>query len=498
MADGSADSRGQSDEDDSSGETTPADVSLGGETAKGTAAKFVTLAVGFVGSIVLARFLGPAAYGGFYALLAVVEIVDRPVRGWATAGEKRASEADAPREEIFTALLAVLAGFLVAATAGTVLAGDRLQSYSELSAAVPMFVVLLVSTTLYVTIRGLVKARGLVGLATWTNTVRNAAAVPLQIVLAVPLGLGAAGMAYGYAAGTALVVPVVAYYAKAWFARPTRTTLGSLWSYAKYSILSGFVGRVYSRFDLLLIGALVGPASVAQYEVAYRVSLPATFLSGVAASVLLPRVSYAVTSGATVRDDIATVLSFASLLSMPVFFGAVAIADDLMIVLYGSEYAEAGLLLVGIALYRVVTSQSGPLKSVVKGLDRPDYDLYLSAVVLAINVVLGVVLLLEFGAIGVVAATVFAETLRYVGLVWFLRRELPELRLFPRPVFEQAVAAAVMCLAVLAVLEAITVARPLEVVVGLAVGVVVYAMVLLAGSEYHRDLVADGLGRVSG
>lgn len=479
-----------------SDETTPADVSLGGETIKGTTAKFVTLAVGFVGSIVLARSLGPAAYGGFYALLAVVEIVDRPVRGWASAGKKRASEAEANRDEIATALIGVLAVFLLLASFGVVLAGDFLQSYAELSAAVTMFVALLVSTTLYVTVRALVEARGFVGLAMWTNTARNATAVPLQIVLAIPLGLGlgAAGMAYGYALGTLLVVPVVVYYARVWITTPSMETLRSLWSYAKYSIPSGFVGKVYSRFDLLLIGALIGPVSVAHYEVAYRVSLPATFLSTVAASALLPRVSHSITGGGSIREDVASVLSFASLLSMPIFFGAVAIADDLMVVLYGTEYAEAGLLLVGIALYRVVKSQSGPLKSVVKGLDRPDYDLYLSTAVLVINIVLGVILLLEYGAIGVVAATVFAEALRYIGLAWFLRRELPDVRFFPRPVFEQALAAAFMCLVVIVVLELITFARPIEVGIALLVGVISYAALLLAGSEYHRELASKGLG----
>lgn len=475
---------------------TPDEVSLGGETTKGTAAKFVTLVFGFVGSIVLARYLGPAAYGGFYALLAIVEIVDRPVRGWASAGKKRASEADASRNEIFTALIAVLVVYLVVASLSATLAGDLLRSYSELSAAVSMFVVLLVTTTLYVTIRALVEARGLVGIATWTNTVRNITAVPLQIVLALPLGLGAAGMAYGYAAGTLLVVPIAVYYARAWYARPTRATFQSLWAFAKYSIPGGFVGKVYSRFDLLLIGALIGPASVASYEVAYRVSLPATFLSTVAGSVLLSKVSYTATGGGSIRDDVSNVLSFASLLSMPIFFGAVAIADELILTLYGTDYAEAGLLLVGIALYRVVKSHSGPLSAVVKGIDRPDFHLYLSTGVLVINVIVGVLLLLEFGAIGVVAATVLAEALRYIGLMWFLRRERTDIVFFPRPVVEQMFAAAAMAVIVVIALDLMAFTRPVETVIGLSLGAIIYFALLLIGSRYHRELARQVINAV--
>ncbi len=474
---------------------TPDDVSLGGETAKGTAAKFVTLGVGFVGSIVLARSLGPAAYGGFYALLAIVEIVDRPIRGWATAGKKRASESGADRDQIATALISALAVFLGIISAGALLAGDVLRSYADLSAAVPMFIALLVTTTLYVTIRALVTSRGLIGLATWTNTIRNGTAVPLQILFAVPLGfgLGAAGMAYGYAAGTLLVVPMVAYYAKVRPETPTWETVRSLWGYAKYSIPSGFLGRVYSRFDLLLIGALVGPASVGYYEIAYRISLPATFLSTVAASALLPRVSFRATDSKSFTTDVASVLSYSSLLSLPIFFGAVVIANDLVIVLYGTDYTGAGLLLIGIALYRIVKSQSGPLKSVVDGIDRPDYNLRLSAITLLLNVLLGVILILEYGAIGVVVATVIAESFRYLGLCWFLRREVPELRLYSRPILEQAFAAAAMCLLVLAALELTSFSRTVEVGFALVLGAVSYASFLLVGSSYHRSLLQSSV-----
>ena len=361
-----------------------------------------------------------------------------------------------------------------------------------------MFVALLVSTTLYVTVRALVEARGFVGLAMWTNTARNATAVPLQIVLAIPLGLGlgAAGMAYGYALGTLLVVPVVAYYARVWITTPSVETLRSLWSYAKYSIPSGFVGKVYSRFDLILLGVLIGPAAVANYEIAFRISMPATFISITAASVLMAKVSHSATSGESIKDDIVSTLSYASLLSVPIFFGAVVIADDLVVVLYGGAYAEAGLFLVGLAFYRILRSQTSPLKNVVNGLDRPDYNLRLSTVVLAINIVLGIAFVFEIGAIGIVIATVIAEAIRYLGLIWFLRQSNPGISLFPRPLQAQIGAGFLMCLFVFAFVETVPFDR--TVTTGFAVfsGALVYAAFLLAGSQYHRGLARSGVDRL--
>lgn len=469
-------------------EKTPDEVSLGSETAKGTTAKLVTLVVGFIGSIVLARALGPAAYGGFYALLAIVEIVDRPVRGWGEAGKKRFSESGAPRNEIFTALIVVLVVFLLLIAAAAVALGDLLRSYAEIEAAVTMFILLVISTTLYVTIRNVVEGRGLTGISYWTNATRNALTVPLQILLILGLGLGAVGMAYGYALGTLLVVPLTLYYARSSFEVPSRQTLRSLWSYAKYSVPSGFLGKVYSRFDILLIGAVIGPVAVSYFELAFRVSMPATYVSAAAASVLMAKVSYSSSKGSSVHNEVTEVLSYSSLLAMPIFFGALAIGDELIIVLYGISYAEAGTFLVVLCAYRLLKSQINPLEKTVYGVDMPKYNLYLSGLVLFINMTLGVFLIFEIGAIGVVFSTVVAEVIRYLALARFLKKNYPEVSLLPRPVIEQFIAAAVMFTIVYGSSQIFIISMLPNVLISLSIGAVSYAAVLLLISEYHREL----------
>lgn len=472
-------------------ETDASDVSLGGETAKGAAAEFVTLLVAFLGTVVFARLLGASAYGGFYLLLALVELSDRPLRGWVQAGKKRASEVGVSESEILGGLIAAFCFIALLAISGAVVAGPWLRSYTGIPAAPSLFAVLFVSTALYVTHRGLVEARGLLGVAGWSNTLRNWVAVLLQLVLVVA-GLGAAGMAYGYALATLLATPVVWYYAAVGPAWPARETLASLWSYARYSIPAKVLGTAYSRLDVLLLGALLTPAAAGHYEVAYRVAMPATFVAIVAGDTLMARASNLASRGRAVTPDVERALSVSAVLALPVFFGSLAIAEELIVTLYGSEYAPAGVLLVGLAAYRVVRSQTAPLIGVVDGLDRPDVTMRLAAGTLAVNLVVGVVLVLRTGPIGVVIATVIAESLRYGGLVLAVRRLLPGVKLFPYSLVEQSGAAVAMLLVVLLSLELVSITSWLHLLAVLAIGATSYTVVLLAVSARTRAALVVG------
>ncbi|WP_254769075.1 lipopolysaccharide biosynthesis protein [Salinilacihabitans rarus] len=462
-----------------------ASVSLGGETAKATVAKFTMAVIGFVGTVVFARALGPTGFGGFYLLFSLVKIADRAVNGWGTAIMKRFSEADAPERELIGSQLAFAAAWVAVTGAACVLASTWLVSYTGLPEAPVLFVVLMAAVTLYEPTDRVVQARGRVGASMWIDTLRSLLTFPLQLAL-VLLGFGAAGMAYGLAGATFLTLPVLWYVVRTRPAVPSRETLGSLWRYAKYSIPNSFLGQAYDRFDILLLGFLLAPATAGQYEVALKLTVPAVFVMEAAQAGLLARVSNLHSRDEAVDEDVSNTIAFASIVAIPMFFGALAMPEVLVVTAYGSEYAAAASLLVGLALFQIVSTQSGPLTSAIAGIDRPDVNTRISAATLALNVVLGVVLTLAYGAVGVVVATVIAETLRYVLSAYVVRRELPEVTLFPRTLGEQVAAAVVMFAVVLALVEAVAVDRWYHLLGVVGVGAVVYAVVLLAISRKLR------------
>ncbi|WP_254761469.1 lipopolysaccharide biosynthesis protein [Natrinema marinum] len=475
--------------------TDASSVSLGGETVKATAAKFTMAAVGFVGTIVFARLLGPTAFGGFYLLFALVKIADRAVIGWGTAVKKRYSEAGAAKEELLGSQLLFTAGWVALSAVAVALAAPWLASYTGLPDAPILFLVLMAAVALYEPIDRVVQARGLVGASTWTDTLRSLLTFPLQLGL-ILLGLGAAGMAYGLAAATFLSLPVLWYFVPVGPAMPSRDTLEHLWSYAKYSSVNSLLGTAYDRFDVLLLGWLLAPAAAGNYEVAFKLTVPATFVMMAASSGLMARVSHRHSKGEGLSEDVSNTLAFVSIVAVPMFFGALALSERLVVTFYGAEYADAAGLLVGLALYQLVRTQSGTLSQVVDGIDRPDLNTRISAVTLGLNIVLGIALTLSVGAIGVVVATIVAETLRYVLVAFVVKRHVPETELLPRTLAEQVAASVLMFVVVVPTADAVVIDRWYHLLAVVAVGAAVYGATLAIISRKLRVTI-EGVVRSS-
>ncbi|MFC6718627.1 oligosaccharide flippase family protein [Natrialbaceae archaeon GCM10025810] len=476
--------------------TDASSVSLGGETVKATAAKFAMALVGFLGTIVFARILGPTGFGGFYLLFALVKIADRVAVGWGVATKKRFSEAGAPKGELLGSQVLFTAAWIALVAAVAAASSEWLVSYTGLSSAPVLFVALLSTVAFYEPLDSIVQARGLIGASMWTDTLRSILTFPLQLGL-VLLGLGAAGMAYGLAAATVLSLPILWYFIRTSPARPSRETLADLWSYARYSTVNSLLGTAYDRFDVLVLGWLLAPAAAGNYEVAFKLTVPATFVMMAASSGLMARVSHRHSRDEDPSEDVSNTLAFASVVAVPMFAGALAMPELLVVTVYGSEYADAAALLVGLALYQLVRTQSGTLSQAVDGLDRPDLNTRVSAVTLALNVALGVALTLWIGAVGVVIATIVAESLRYVVLAWAIKRIAPSVTLLPRTLAEQVAASLPMFLVVVLAVDAAAVERWYHLLAIVGVGAAVYAVTLAAISRKLRVTI-EGVLRSSG
>ena len=468
-----------------------AGVSLSRETLGGAVAQFGMAAIGFVGTILFARWLGPAEFGGVYLLYGVVKLADRPMNGWSLAAKKRLSESDALRSPAFGAQLAFDAGWIVVAAVAALLAGDALASYTGLAAAPLLFVVLLAAESTYESVDSLVQGRGRVSVATWTDALRSVLTLPAQVGFVAVVG--AAGMVYGLATASLLALPVIGYFVAARPSLPSRSFVRSLADYARYSIPSSALGTAYDRLDVLLLGALLAPAAAGYYEVAWKLTLPAVFVADVAGRGLMAKVSGRAADGSGVGRDVSNTVAYAGVLAFPILFGTLALARPLVVTVYGAEYAEAAVLLVGLAGYRVIRTQSGPLMQAVNGLDRPDVGMKLSAAALAVNLALGVALTLRFGPIGVVAATVVAEAVRYAGCVAFLRSTVERFTPLSRPMGIQVGASVVMYGAVSAAYGALGVRSWVDLIALVSLGGVVYVGLLVALSPGFRHTLGTAL-----
>lgn len=467
--------------------TEASEVSLGGETAKATLAKFTMAVAGFVGTIAFARLLGPVGIGGYYLLMTVVKLSTRPIGGLSSAVQKRLSESGFAVGEAMTVTTLAAVGWTALNISAAYVFRDHLESFVGFDDAVLAFGALVGILNLFILYQGALSATGRIGWTRWLDTFRSYLTLPAQLVL-VWVGLGATGMAYGEAIATVvLLFPLL--YAIASFERPTWKTTRSLWEYAKYSIPNRYLSRVYSDLDLLILGVLLTETAAGHYGVAFRLSIPAMFIAMVASSGLFSRVSNLRSKGEPIAEDIHNTLSFTSLFAIPMLFGGAVLDRQLVVTLYGAEFGPAAPLLTGLLAYQLVRTQSSPLEKVVGGLDQPDVVTRVYVMLLVANAVSGVGLTLWLGAVGVVIATVIAEILRYVGLTVYLHRELPELSLFPRALIAQLFSGLLMA-TVLLVLES-NVQIDSWLILGILVGggAVIYFAVLFAVSRRFRNTI---------
>lgn len=468
--------------------TDAGDMNLGLESLKGFSGKILQAVLGFVGTIIFARALGPTDFGGYYFLLSIIFIADRPLRGFGKAVEKRYSEAGAPKSEIFggalltAALTFVIAGLVVFALR------DLLVQETNLKQAPVVFMAIFVALGIFFPVQKMLGAEGWVSKQTWNDTLRSVLTLPLQLWL-VFAGFGAAGMGYGLAAATLLVIPVALHFLRIRPTIPSKTTVVSLWTYARYSTVSALVGKAYDRFDVLLLGALLTTGVVGDYEVAYKLTVPATFLASVVGSGLTPKVSNRRSKGQDVSTDVTNAISYASLFSIPLFFGALAIPEVLIVTTYGPEYSGAGVFLIGLALYQFIYSQTLMYQHTLSGLDRPEVRLRINALTLGSNLVIGISLLLYMGAAGVVVATIIAEVFRYIMSMIAVNQYLEDVNILPRTLFEQTFAGILMFAIVEAGQWRVTVQSWIHLGFLVGLGVVIYSVTLIIISPSFRFTV---------
>lgn len=459
---------------------------------KGFVGNVLTALIGFAGSVVFARVIGPAGYGAFYTISAIVNLADNPVQGFAAAGRKRLSEARADESEIVGASLLVGAAVVLILCPMVLLLGIP---FVDINDEREFFVILLTGVLFFKILQPLVAGSGKFGAPTLLDSGRSFFTITFQLAL-VLLGWGIGGMVAGLALGSAAMIPIsyrVLGIRPVW---PTRDILIDLWDYARWSMPKSIVGTAISRMDVLLLSTILTTGAAGQYRVAMNVLTPTTFVSGVIGSGVLIKTSETVSKEEDPQERIELGIGFASILAIPIFFGAVAMPGDIVTTIYGAQYQTAGTLLIGLAGYKLLETQTDQLVSTLSGFDRPDLRFYISVGVLVINVGLGVALLNEIGIVGVVIATLVTGLLEWMAALYLVQR-LVSFRVFPDPIRKQFGAGVAMFGVVVLLHRAHGVVWWGDLLGIVGAGAMVYGAILLTISPHLRDALRSLLAQAT-
>ena len=447
------------------------------------AGRVITIGIGLVTVPVMARSLDPDGFGVFAAGLAFVGIFASFTQLGLTAGAMQRMAADPERESEW--LGALIATRLVLALLLTVacVASIPLLLSSDKDA---QLVALALTPTILLGVAGS-------QMAIFQSRLRAAVPQALFVVqnllwLGVVLLLGIAGrgavyFAVGYVAVTAALalMQVVAsrhFIGVAW---------GSGWSLWRPLLRIGLplgiaaaMISIYYRVDSVLLLELDSADEAGIYAVAYRFLDPLIALPGIIMSTFFPVLAavYERDRGRA-RRLVQQCAEVMFMVTLPCFVAVVALADQIVGLLFGPEYSRsAGVL--QILMAALVSIGFGTLAGLLASVLGLQWRLALYSTLGAVaNLSLNIVLIPLYGAYGAALTTVVTEVLTMTLMFWTALRVL-EMRLAFGRLARITVAASGLLMGLLAL-------RQLGLVPAIIGGALIYPGLLLALRLIRRD-----------
>ena len=454
---------------------------------------FITV-VGFLGTIYFAQTLGAGPLGTFALGIAVAQLSLVLDFGVSQGAIKRISADNDPDAHFGAALLVY--GIMLVGTVGVILLlGGQIDSYVGGSFA-PVVAVIFAFQRLYQMANVAIKGSNSVHVVDSIDAVERLVRVCCQAGL-VFLGFRALGLFFGYAAsyGTAVLLASL-YYARRLslsIAVPSRRHFRSLYEFSKYSWIAMFKSRALSWTDVTVMGFFVANSAVGVYQVSWTLAMTFQILGISIGRNLFPEVSEEIEAGRT--DRVASLarrsLVFGGLLPIPGIVGA-AIIGKRVLYIYGPEFRAGSAILVVLAGVSLLRAFEGSINSIANGIDRPRITFISNFIFLVANVVLNVLFVRAYGAIGAAVATVVSLLLSLSVAYHLVGRHVE----FGLPYGElglQLGAAVVMGGLVWALESALSPLSLVELLLVIGIGASVYFVLVVTVSGVVRDAVLDVL-----
>lgn len=194
------------------------------------------------------------------------------------------------------------------------------------------------------------------------------------------------------------------------------------------------------------------------------------------------------------NDEIAELLrvslAYSGLFIIPGLVGA-AIVGDVVLTIYGSGFQTGYYILLILTFARLLYGYQGQFLTTLDAVDRPDLTFRINAVFVAVNLILNLILISQYGWYGAAAATTISAATGLAMGYYYMKRMI-DIIIPVAAISKQIFAAGVMALVVST--SRLLFGDSLAVVVVLVcLGASVYFIVLLSISSEFRKTVQQNL-----
>jgi len=387
------------------------------------AGRFFEFAVGLAAVALIARWVGPAAYGVFslsYVVVGLVEILvaDGPGDALAQRRDLKTGHCNATFVGAVAVALVGWAAIAVGAEgiAALLAGGEALAEILPLRAAtLPLAALAVVPAALLIReqrLKALAGARATAG------------------ALASLVGIGAAWWGAGLWSLVAmelvrhLVGAVLVLRLARWRPglRASRRDAADLFGYNMSTWGALGLGYANSQVPRLLIASALGTEALGLYALAERVfDQVFSLLMAPMYQVLMPGIARVQADREAARRLTASMMRAMASIASPIYLGLAAVAGLLVPLVFGEAWIGSVPIIQLMMLLGLRSSMTIVQMSVVRGMGRADWHLWAAALGFALTLVL-VNAALGYGLLAVTAAIVVRSVLMWVPYAWFVRQ----------------------------------------------------------------------------
>jgi len=143
-----------------------------------------------------------------------------------------------------------------------------------------------------------------------------------------------------------------------------------------YSVGSQFISFFSTDIDILIVGKMLGPGPLGIYSLSKQIILKVySILNSTITNVLTPLMSVTQTDESKLKAYYLKVTFMLSSLNIPIYLLIIILAKEILIILYGSKYVEANLILSFLAISYCINAISNPVGSLQIATGRTDIGL---------------------------------------------------------------------------------------------------------------------------
>ena len=378
--------------------------------------------ISFVIFFILARLLDPAAFG----LLALSSVVISFMQlflsgGFATAIVQRKSLEPQHLDTAFwvSTSIAVILITLIISTAGFI---GELFKEPDLEPIIQwLSIMLLLEALTQVQIAQLRRKMAFRSLA-----IRSLIAEPIGGVIGVWMAWSGFGVWSLVARSlvTSLCKLLILWLSSDW--RPgfqvSRKHFDDMFYFGASMVGTNFVNFLGRRSDTLLIGYFLGTTSLGYYNVGYRLLMMMTIMiGGTVNNVAWPLFSRLQNDLPRLRDVFYTATRLVSLLAWPVFLGIIAIAPDMVPVVFGEKWVPSIPVLQILSLIGLLRSIFLFNDSIIVSVGKPHWRMFLQIAIAVFNV-LAFFLVVSWGIVAISAVYVIVLYMFAPMSLWMVNR----------------------------------------------------------------------------